>query len=82
MLPPTLAAPTLPLAWQAPAVNVELKTALKDAFAASISEAYTIVEKQSRYTRLDEIKQQALAQFAAEENAHAHHFSYNAEWKP
>jgi len=57
-----------PLAWQAPAVNVELKTALKDAFAASISEAYTIVEKQSRYTRLDEIKQQALAQFAAEEN--------------
>ncbi|PTQ90996.1 polyribonucleotide nucleotidyltransferase [Agitococcus lubricus] len=57
-----------PLAWQAPAVNVELKTALKDAFAASISEAYTIVEKQSRYSRLDEIKQQALAQFAAEEN--------------
>ena len=57
-----------PLAWQAPAVNVELKNALKDAFAANISEAYTIVEKQSRYTRLDEIKQQALAQFAAEEN--------------
>ena len=57
-----------PLAWQAPVVNVELKNALKDAFAASISEAYTIVEKQSRYTRLDEIKQQALAQFAAEEN--------------
>lgn len=56
------------LAWQAPVVNVELKTALKDAFAASISEAYTIVEKQSRYIRLDEIKQQALAQFAAEEN--------------
>ncbi|HNB19804.1 MAG TPA: polyribonucleotide nucleotidyltransferase [Agitococcus sp.] len=57
-----------PLAWQAPVVNVELKNALKDAFAANISEAYTIVEKQSRYTRLDEIKQQALAQFAAEEN--------------
>ena len=57
-----------PLAWQAPVVNVELKNALKDAFAANISEAYTIVEKQSRYTRLDEIKQQALAQFAAEES--------------
>lgn len=56
------------LAWQAPVANVELKTALKDAFAASISEAYTIVEKQSRYVRLDEIKQQALAQFAGEEN--------------
>lgn len=56
------------LAWQAPVANVELKTALKEAFAASISEAYTIVEKQSRYIRLDDIKQQALAQFAAEEN--------------
>ena len=59
---------TSSLTWQAPVANVELKTALKDAFAASISDAYTIVEKQSRYIRLDEIKQQALAQFAAQEN--------------
>ncbi|MCB1656940.1 MAG: polyribonucleotide nucleotidyltransferase [Moraxellaceae bacterium] len=57
------------VAWSAPVANVDLKAALKEAFAAAISEAYTIVEKQTRYTRLDEIKQQAVAQFAAEENS-------------
>jgi polyribonucleotide nucleotidyltransferase len=46
--------------------NQALKTALKDAFAPAISEAYTISEKQTRYTRLGEIKKQALAQFAVE----------------
>ena len=50
-----------------PAVNVELKAALKAAFEAQISEAYTIREKQDRYTRLGEIKVAALAQFATEE---------------
>ncbi|MES2909566.1 MAG: polyribonucleotide nucleotidyltransferase [Pseudomonadota bacterium] len=50
-----------------PAVNVELKAALKAAFETQISEAYTIREKQDRYTRLGEIKIAALAQFATEE---------------
>ncbi len=52
--------------WQAADKNQALKTALHDAFAPAISEAYTITEKQTRYTRLGEIKQQALAQFAVE----------------
>lgn len=44
----------------APAVNEALETALQNQFAAAISEAYTISEKASRYTRLDEIKNQAI----------------------
>ena len=52
--------------WAAPAKNETVKAALKAAFEASISEAYTIREKQDRYTRLGEIKKQALAQFAPE----------------
>lgn len=52
--------------WQASEKNQSLKVALHDAFASAISEAYTITEKQTRYTRLGEIKQQALAQFALE----------------
>jgi polyribonucleotide nucleotidyltransferase len=52
--------------WAAPAKNEVLKAALKAAFEAPISEAYTIREKQVRYSKLDEIKKQALAQFGAE----------------
>ena len=52
-----------------PAVNAELKAALKAAFEAQISEAYTIREKQDRYTRLDAIKVAAMAQFATEDGA-------------
>ena len=52
--------------WAAPAKNEDLKAALKGAFEAQISEAYTIRVKQDRYTRLGEIKKAALAQFAPE----------------
>ena len=52
--------------WQAPAANQSLKDALKAAFEAAISEAYTICEKQSRYSRLDAIQAEALARFAPE----------------
>ena len=55
-----------PWSWQAPAVNQPLKDALKAAFEAQISEAYTITEKQARYARLDEIEKEALARFAVE----------------
>ncbi|MEL0027906.1 MAG: polyribonucleotide nucleotidyltransferase, partial [Perlucidibaca sp.] len=48
--------------WAAPSKNEGLKAALKDAFEAQISEAYTIRVKQDRYTRLGEIKKAALAQ--------------------
>jgi polyribonucleotide nucleotidyltransferase len=53
-------------AWTAPSKNETLKAALKGAFEGSISDAYTIREKQDRYSKLDEIKKQALAQFAPE----------------
>ncbi|HEX5359750.1 MAG TPA: polyribonucleotide nucleotidyltransferase [Fluviicoccus sp.] len=52
--------------WQAPAANQPLKDALKAAFEASISEAYTISEKQQRYSRLDAIQAEAVARFAPE----------------
>ena len=55
-----------PWDWQAPAQNADLKASLKSAFEGQISEAYTIREKQDRYTRLGEIKKAALAQFAPE----------------
>lgn len=53
----------------APAVNEALQTALQNQFAAAISEAYTISEKASRYTRLDEIKNQAIEALAGDAEA-------------
>lgn len=53
----------------APAVNEALETALKNQFAAAISEAYTISEKASRYARLDEIKNQAIEALAGDAEA-------------
>ena len=53
----------------APAVNEALQTALRNPFAAAISEAYTISEKASRYTRLDEIKNQAIEALAGDAEA-------------
>ena len=53
----------------APAVNEALETALRNQFAAAISEAYTISEKASRYTRLDEIKNQAIEALAGDAEA-------------
>jgi len=50
----------------APAVNEALQTTLQNQFAAAISEAYTISEKASRYTRLDEIKNQAIEALAGD----------------
>ena len=53
----------------APAINEALETALQNQFAAAISEAYTISEKASRYTRLDEIKNQAIEALAGDAEA-------------
>ncbi|MFL0426868.1 polyribonucleotide nucleotidyltransferase [Moraxella sp. 179-F 1C4 NHS] len=53
----------------APAVNEALQTTLHNQFAAAISEAYTISEKASRYTRLDEIKNQAIEALAGDAEA-------------
>lgn len=53
----------------APAVNEALQTTLQNQFSAAISEAYTISEKASRYTRLDEIKNQAIEALAGDAEA-------------
>lgn len=44
----------------APAIDHALENTLKQAFAEKISQAYTITDKQDRYTRLDELKAEAL----------------------
>ena len=56
----------------APAVNEALQTTLQNQFAAAISEAYTISEKASRYTRLDEIKNQAIEALAGDAEAESY----------
>ena len=53
----------------AAAVNEALQTTLQNQFASAISEAYTISEKASRYTRLDEIKNQAIEALAGDAEA-------------
>ena len=52
--------------WVAPVQNEALKAQLGERFAAQISEAYTIQEKQQRYEALGAIKKVALAEFAPE----------------
>ncbi|HVL02642.1 MAG TPA: polyribonucleotide nucleotidyltransferase, partial [Dongiaceae bacterium] len=53
--------------WQAPAENTALKEALA-AYAAQVTEAYLIRDKQARYTRIGEIKAAALAALSNPEN--------------
>ena len=53
--------------WQAPAENTELKEAVSGAFAAKIGEAYRITDKMARQDALAELKEQAVAQLAGEE---------------
>ncbi len=53
--------------WQPPAVSEELKQAIADKFADKISEAYGIHEKQKRYEALGQLRDEAVAEFAAEE---------------
>lgn len=52
--------------WVAPTQNEALKAQLAERFAAQISEAYTIQEKQQRYEALGAIKKTAMAEFAPE----------------
>ncbi len=50
--------------WQPPAVDDALESAVANLCAAAIEEAYTIREKQARYTRLNEIRADAVAKLA------------------
>lgn len=53
--------------WTAPAENTALLSAIKAEFGEAISQAYTITIKQDRYNRLDELRDQVVAQFSGEE---------------
>lgn len=53
--------------WKAPAENTVLVNAIKAELGEAISQAYTITIKQDRYNRLGELRDQAVAMFAGEE---------------
>ncbi|KAA2300919.1 polyribonucleotide nucleotidyltransferase [Pseudomonas aeruginosa] len=53
--------------WKAPAENTVLVNAIKAELGEAISQAYTITIKQDRYNRLGELRDQAAALFAGEE---------------
>ncbi|MBP75020.1 MAG: polyribonucleotide nucleotidyltransferase [Pseudomonadales bacterium] len=53
--------------WQAPAENTALINAIKSQFGAGIADAYTIVNKQERYPRLGELRDQAVAALSGED---------------
>lgn len=54
--------------WQPAPENTELKTAIKAAFGVAIGDAYRVTNKAERYNRLDELRNEAVAQFATEES--------------
>lgn len=53
--------------WKAPTENTVLVNAIKAELGEAISQAYTIAIKQDRYNRLGELRDQAVALFAGEE---------------
>ncbi|MFU2569517.1 polyribonucleotide nucleotidyltransferase [Pseudomonas aeruginosa] len=53
--------------WKAPAENTVLVNAIKAELGEAISQAYTITIKQDRYNRLGELRDQAVALFAGDE---------------
>ncbi|MBH9310386.1 polyribonucleotide nucleotidyltransferase [Pseudomonas aeruginosa] len=53
--------------WKAPAETTVLVNAIKAELGEAISQAYTITIKQDRYNRLGELRDQAVALFAGEE---------------
>ncbi|MCW8194993.1 polyribonucleotide nucleotidyltransferase [Proteobacteria bacterium 005FR1] len=54
--------------WQAEAANADIVERVKNGFASSIGTAYTIIDKQKRRDRLDELRSQAVAEIATEES--------------
>jgi len=54
--------------WQPPAVNRPLVDAIAEAFTSQVAEAYEIAVKQDRYSKLNELRQEAVMRFAGDEN--------------
>src|SRR5690606_18667826 len=59
---------TPPMKWAAPEENTALKNALQEGYAAQLEQAYTIRDKQERYTRVGEIKAAAIAALCNKED--------------
>ena len=57
--------------WQAAAIDTTLMDAIKAEFGAQITEAYNLRDKQARYAKLSEIRDQAVAKFVTAESGHA-----------
>jgi polyribonucleotide nucleotidyltransferase len=53
--------------WQPVAENTELKTAVAGSFGAQVKEAYKITDKMQRYTRLGELRGEAVEQLSNDE---------------
>ncbi len=53
--------------WKPAEQNETLKAAIKDKFAAALGEAYTITEKMARYTKVGELREACVAEFATGE---------------
>ena len=53
--------------WQPAEENVVLKSSIESALGAAIGEAYQISDKMQRYGRINELRDQAIAQFSNEE---------------
>ncbi len=52
--------------WQSPTENTALLDAIRAEFGEAVSQAYTITLKQNRYSRLDELREQAVAKLAGD----------------
>ncbi|MGC8698377.1 MAG: polyribonucleotide nucleotidyltransferase, partial [Halothiobacillus sp.] len=52
------------MAWAPPIEHPQLDEALRAAFATSVAEAYQMPEKEPRYRRINELRAEAIAQFA------------------
>ncbi|MCB1646368.1 MAG: polyribonucleotide nucleotidyltransferase, partial [Pseudomonadales bacterium] len=57
--------------WEAAAVNEALTATVTEKFSAGITEAYQIVDKMARQDRLSELRDQAVAEIAAEDGPDA-----------
>ena len=54
--------------WQAPEVDTNLQTRVADAAKHEVEAAYLIKDKQQRYQRLAELKEQTIAALLVENN--------------
>ena len=57
--------------WETPVQNEALRSSMEASYSSAISEAYQISDKMERYSRIDEIREQSIEQFANDEGPDA-----------